>query len=68
MYFQFRHLYKEFLLYRRRFRAKKFVKKIDFKRFKNNDFLFDNVIVKNLNISDDDFSNDMIDVILILNN
>ena len=31
-YFQFRHLCKEFLLYRRRFRARKFAKKINFER------------------------------------
>ena len=32
-YFQFRHLYKRFLLYRRRFRAGKFMKKTDFEKF-----------------------------------
>ena len=56
-----------FLLCRRRLFAGKFVKKAGFERFWNNDFLFDDVIVKDLNISDDDLSNDMIDVVLNLN-
>ena len=44
-----------------------FEEKVDFERFSNNDFLFDDTIVKDLNISDDDLSNDMIDVVLNLN-
>ena len=56
-----------FLLYHRRFFARKFAKKAGFERFWNDDFLFDNIIVKDLNISDDDLSNDMIDVVLNLN-
>ena len=56
-----------FLLCRRRFFAGKFAKKAGFERFWNNDFLFDNVIVKDLSIFKDDFSNDIIDVILNLN-
>ena len=56
-----------FLFYRRRLFAEKFAEKTDFERFKNNDFLFDNAVVKNLNIFDNDLSNDMIEIILILN-
>ena len=67
-YFQFRYLYKRFLLYRRRLRARKFVKKTDFEKFWNNSFLFDDAIVKDLNIFNNNLSNDIIDVILTLNN
>ena len=45
----------------------KFAEKAGFERFWNNDFLFDNVVVKDLSISDDDLSNDIIDVVLNLN-
>ena len=41
-----------------------FEKKIDFERFWDNDFLFDDVIVKDLNTFDGGLSNDMIDVVL----
>ena len=40
------------------------MKKIDFKRLRNHDFLSDNAVVKNLNIFDNDLSNDIIDVVL----
>ena len=56
-----------FLLYRRRLFARKFAEKADFERFENNDFLFDDIVVKDLNISDNGFSNDIIDVVLNLN-
>ena len=39
-------------------------KKTNFERLWNHDFLFDDVVVKNLSTSDDGFSNDIIDVIL----
>ena len=45
----------------------KFAEKTGFERFWNNDFLFDDAVVKDLNISDDDLSNDIIDVVLNLN-
>ena len=68
MYFQFRSLYMRFLLYRYRLFARKFAKKTNFERFWNDDFLFDNAVVKDLNIFNNDSSNDIIDVILSLNN
>ena len=67
-YFQFRLLCIKFLLYRRRFLTGKFAKKAGFERFWNDDSLFDNVIVKDLNIFNNDLSNDIIDVVLNLNN
>ena len=57
-----------FLLYRYRFLAGKFAEKAGFKRFWNDNFLFDDVIVKGLSTSNNDLSNDIIDVILNLNN
>ena len=41
-----------------------FAEKVDFKRFWDNDFLSDDAIVKDLNIFDDNLSNDMIGVVL----
>ena len=58
----------KFLLCRRRFFAGKFAEKTSFERFWNNDFLFDDAVVKDLSISNNDLSNDIIDVILNLNN
>ena len=57
-----------FLLCRRRFLTGKFAEKAGFERFWNDDFLFDDIVVKDLNISDNDFSNDIIDIVLNLNN
>ena len=45
----------------------KFAEKAGFERFWNNGFLFDDAAVKYLSISDNDLSNDMIDVVLNLN-
>ena len=66
-YFQFRHLCKRFLLCRRRLFAGKFAEKTNFERVWNDDFLFDDAVVKDLNISDNDLSNDIIDIVLNLN-
>ena len=41
------------------------MKKINFKKLKNYNFLFDNNVVKDLNIFNNNLSNNTIDVILI---
>ena len=41
------------------------MKKKNFKKLKNCDFLFDNNVVKDLSIFNNNFSNNIIDIILI---